>query len=398
MGRDTVQVPCLSPGELCQGAGWGVWSWPSTRRDPWLSLWVMPAPLHGHLTNGHAVSSTHPWALAAKLFSPAARFSDASGLGKGSWVIAAVWRARSPTYALFQKLSLTICPLRASSWDRSFRLLAFVQLAADMNHLGHLWPCLTALAVPRGWLREQAEEPGFCVPCLALTCYCCSSGSEVYKNGEHSWYQTLLLPTTLHTMAYSSAELSQRAFVHCWVVLDSLWLHYGLTLSTGEWKTDDVAVTLAVTQQGKGKDTALGAPLPIPHSFQCRVLLTECLALTSGALGLCCHEKQIAKLVFYNKLLLWDLSRDKLGLWQREAAGGPAEWVCFSSESSHCFPFPCAEPPILTQGPSGDRQWLLYSRKMLSCHSLVLSHPAKSVHSSWLRRGVGDGKSPLGSG
>lgn len=108
MGRDTVHVPCLSPGELCQGAGWGVWSWPSTRRDPWLSLWVMPAPLHGHLTHGHAVSSTHPWALAAKLFSPAARFSDASGLGKGSWVIAAVWRARSPTYALFQKLSLTI--------------------------------------------------------------------------------------------------------------------------------------------------------------------------------------------------------------------------------------------------------------------------------------------------
>lgn len=35
---------------------------------------------------------------------------------------------------------------------------------------------------------------------------------------------------------------------------------------------DDVAVTLAVTQQGKRKDTLLGACLPIPHSFQCHVL------------------------------------------------------------------------------------------------------------------------------
>lgn len=80
------------------------------------------------LTHGPAVSSAQPWALAAKLSSPAARFSDALGLGKGSWITAAVWRLRSPTYALFQKLPLTICPLRASSWDGSFcfRLLAFV--------------------------------------------------------------------------------------------------------------------------------------------------------------------------------------------------------------------------------------------------------------------------------
>lgn len=80
------------------------------------------------LTHGHAVSNAHPWVLEAKLFSPPASFSDASGLGKGSWVTAAVWRPRSPTYALFQKLSLTICPLRTSPWDGSFcfRLLAFV--------------------------------------------------------------------------------------------------------------------------------------------------------------------------------------------------------------------------------------------------------------------------------
>lgn len=125
---------------------------------------------------------------------------------------------------------------------------------------------------PGQWLRERSEEQGFSLPCLALTCYCCNSGSAAYKNGEHSWHQTLLLPATLHTVQYSSAELSQSAFVHCWVVLDSLWLHYGLTLSTGEWKIDDVAVTIAVTQQGKRKDTPLGTCLPIPHSFHCCVL------------------------------------------------------------------------------------------------------------------------------
>lgn len=122
---ETAQGPCLSPGELCQEAGW-VCRWPSTRRDPWVSLWVMLIPLHTQSVP--AVSSANPCVPAAKLSSPAARFSDALGLGKGSWVAAAVWRPRSPTYALFQKLPLTICPLRASYWDRSFcfRLLAFV--------------------------------------------------------------------------------------------------------------------------------------------------------------------------------------------------------------------------------------------------------------------------------
>lgn len=128
----------------------------------------------------------------------------------------------------------------------------------------------------------------------------------------------------------------------CALLSGAGFLMASLWPDTEHWgrKIDDEAVTLAVTQQGKRKDTALGTCLPFLTASSVVCCLTECLALTSGTLRLCCHEKQIAKLVFYNKLLLWGLSKDKLRLWQREAAGGPTELGLFFLRKKPLLPFP----------------------------------------------------------
>lgn len=62
-------------------------------------------------------------------------------------------------------------------------------------------------------------------------------------------------------------------------------------------------MTLAVTQQGKRKDTPLGTCLSTPHTLQCHVLLCSVPGTVLRSLWLCHHEKQRAQLVFYNKLL-----------------------------------------------------------------------------------------------
>lgn len=112
------------------------------------------------------------------------------------------------------------------------------------------------------------------------------------------------------------------------------WIHYGLTLSSREWKIDDVTMMLVVTQQRGRKNTRLGTCLSIPHTLKCPVLPHSVLGTALRSLWLCYHEKQIVKLLFYNKLSPSHLSKDELKLWQREAAGAVA-WagaplrVCF---------------------------------------------------------------------